>query len=90
MPTVTIRTQPVSRKLVLNPGAQEDFVRGDEKFSAYIGGLGSGKTWAGLARGLKYALQRLMEWRLGRPASVKPKEEPDAPAVPADGEALFE
>ena len=36
------------------------------------------------------ALQRLMEWRLGRPASVKPKEEPDAPAVPADGEALFE
>jgi hypothetical protein len=47
----------VSRKLSLNPGAQEDFVRGDEKFSAYIGGLGSGKTWAGIARGLKFALQ---------------------------------
>lgn len=44
-------------KLTLNPGAQEDFVRGDEKFSAYVGGLGSGKTWAGIARGLKYALQ---------------------------------
>jgi hypothetical protein len=47
----------VSSKLVLNPGAQEAFVRGDEKFSAYIGGLGSGKTWAGIARGLKFALQ---------------------------------
>ena len=47
----------MSRKLSLNPGAQEEFVRGDEKFSAYIGGLGSGKTWAGIARGLKYALQ---------------------------------
>lgn len=47
----------MSRKLKLNPGAQEDFVRGDEKFSAYIGGLGSGKTWAGIARGLKFALQ---------------------------------
>jgi len=35
------------------------------------------------------ALQRLMEWRLGRPASVKPKEEPDVPAVP-DGNSLFE
>lgn len=32
-------------------------MRGDEKFSAYIGGLGSGKTWAGIARGLKFALQ---------------------------------
>ncbi len=47
----------MTRKLALNPGAQEDFVRGDEKFSAYIGGLGSGKTWAGIARGLKYATQ---------------------------------
>lgn len=44
-------------KLELNPGAQENFVRGDETFSAYIGGLGSGKTWAGIARGLKFALQ---------------------------------
>jgi hypothetical protein len=44
-------------KLQLNEGAQEAFVQGEEKFSAYIGGLGSGKTWAGIARGLKYALQ---------------------------------
>jgi hypothetical protein len=36
------------------------------------------------------ALQRLLEWQLGRPASTKPKEEPEGPAVPADGEALFE
>lgn len=45
------------RQLELNPGAQEEFVKGDEKFSAFIGGLGSGKTWAGIARGLKFALQ---------------------------------
>jgi hypothetical protein len=36
------------------------------------------------------ALQRLMEWRLGRPASVKPKEETDSPAVPVSGDELFE
>lgn len=46
-----------NRRLKMNPGAQEDFVAGDEKYSAYIGGLGSGKTWAGIARGLKYSLQ---------------------------------
>lgn len=34
------------------------------------------------------ALQRLMEWRLGRPAAVKPKEE-ESPAVPASGDDLF-
>jgi hypothetical protein len=44
-------------RLKLNPGAQADFVRSEAKFSAYIGGLGSGKTWAGIAKGLKYALQ---------------------------------
>ncbi len=36
------------------------------------------------------ALTRLLEWRLGRPASVKPKEEPDQPDVPTDGDELFE
>lgn len=36
------------------------------------------------------ALQRLMEWKLGRPAAVKPKEEDASPVVPSDGEALFE
>jgi hypothetical protein len=43
--------------LSLNPGSQTDFVLGDEKYSAFLGGLGSGKTYAGLIRGLKYALQ---------------------------------
>ena len=43
--------------LKLNPGAQTEFVLGDEKFSAFIGGLGSGKTYAGILRGLKFALQ---------------------------------
>jgi hypothetical protein len=47
----------VSRKVTLNPGAQTAFVEGDEKYSAYIGGLGSGKTYAGILRGLKYSLQ---------------------------------
>lgn len=36
------------------------------------------------------ALQRLLEWQLGRPAAVKPKEDADAPTVPQDGESLFE
>lgn len=36
------------------------------------------------------ALTRLLEWRLGRPASVKPKEDPDQPTVPQDGDSLFE
>lgn len=35
------------------------------------------------------ALQRLMEWRLGRPASVKLKEE-ETPAATASGDDLFE
>lgn len=36
------------------------------------------------------ALQRLMEWRLGRPASVKPKEDTETPAAHASGDELFE
>lgn len=37
------------------------------------------------------AITRLLEWQLGRPAAVKPKEDADDhPAVPSDGEALFE
>jgi len=38
-------------------GAQKDYVLGEEKYSAYIGGLGSGKTFAGLARGIRLSLQ---------------------------------
>lgn len=43
--------------LALNPGAQTDFVLGEEKFSLFSGGLGSGKTFAGLLRMLKFLLQ---------------------------------
>ena len=44
-------------ELNLNPGAQTDFVLSDAQFAAFIGGLGSGKTFAGLARGLRLCLQ---------------------------------
>jgi hypothetical protein len=43
--------------ITLNPGAQQDFVRNTHRASAYIGGLGSGKTWAGIARGLSFSQQ---------------------------------
>ena len=43
--------------LRLNPGAQTDFVLDEAKFSAFIGGLGSGKTFAGILKGIRYALQ---------------------------------
>lgn len=36
------------------------------------------------------ALTRLLEWQLGRPASVKPKESEEAPEVPNHGDDLFE
>ena len=41
----------------LNPGAQESFFEDDSRAVAYIGGLGSGKTFAGIAKGLKAAQQ---------------------------------
>ena len=44
-------------ELDLNPGSQEAFVKNDDLYSAFIGGLGSGKTFAGLARGLRMSLQ---------------------------------
>jgi phage terminase large subunit len=47
----------VATPIILNPGAQEDFVHNDFLYSAYIGGLGSGKTFGGLARALKFATQ---------------------------------
>ena len=40
-----------------NSEAQAGFVTGYEDASAYIGGLGSGKTWAGIARGLAFSDQ---------------------------------
>lgn len=38
-------------------GQQKDFVSNPQRASAYIGGLGSGKTFAGIARGLKFSQQ---------------------------------
>jgi hypothetical protein len=38
-------------------GAQKEFVNNDSKASAYIGGLGSGKTFSGIVRGLKFSQQ---------------------------------
>jgi phage terminase large subunit len=46
-----------SEPLVLNPGAQSDFVHSEDLYTAYVGGLGSGKTYAGLAKTMKYASQ---------------------------------
>lgn len=45
------------RDILLNAGAQEDFVHNDHRSSAFIGGLGSGKTFAGIARALLFAQQ---------------------------------
>lgn len=42
---------------VVRVGAQKDFVNNPQRASAYIGGLGSGKTFAGIARGLKFSQQ---------------------------------
>lgn len=45
------------RPLDLNEGAQTAFVHNDHRYSAFIGGLGSGKTFAGLARAMKFSAQ---------------------------------
>lgn len=42
---------------VIRGGQQKDFVNNPQRASAYIGGLGSGKTFAGIARGLKFSQQ---------------------------------
>ena len=39
-----------------NPGAQEDFVRCQDPFPAFVGGFGSGKTAAGCLKGFGYTL----------------------------------
>ena len=46
-----------SKGLVLNAGAQENFVFNDHRASAFVGGLGSGKTYALNARGLVLSQQ---------------------------------
>jgi len=45
--------------------AQKDFVHNKAKASAYIGGLGSGKTFAGIARALAFSQQPVVEGSLG-------------------------
>jgi hypothetical protein len=42
---------------VVRSGQQKDFVNNPQRASAYIGGLGSGKTFSGIARGLKFSQQ---------------------------------
>ena len=54
-------------QLELNPGAQEAFVHNEHLYSAYIGGVGSGKTYAGFARALKYAMQTKPEGQFHGP-----------------------
>lgn len=55
-PTLLARCREL-RVDVRRYGAQKDFVSNPERGSAYIGGLGSGKTFAGIARGLKFSQQ---------------------------------
>lgn len=50
----------MSRRVRLNDGAQHDFVVEGARGCAYIGGLGSGKTYAGLAKGLALSQQPLV------------------------------
>lgn len=51
----------------LNEGAQQAFVANQHRASAYIGGLGSGKTFAGIARGLQMAQQPRVEGSIWGP-----------------------
>lgn len=46
-----------AKPLLLNAGAQQNFVFNDHRASAFVGGLGSGKTYALNARGLVLAQQ---------------------------------
>jgi hypothetical protein len=45
------------KTLDLNAGAQLAFFNDESRATAFIGGLGSGKTFADIAKGLKYAAQ---------------------------------
>ena len=46
-----------TKTVTLNEGAQRDFVKGTAEASGYFGGIGSGKTWAGIIKGLKSSFQ---------------------------------
>ena len=45
------------KEILLNAGAQERFVNDENRATAFIGGLGSGKTFAMIAKGLRKATQ---------------------------------
>lgn len=47
------------KRIVLTPGVQKDFVNCSARALAYIGGLGSGKTFSGIVKGLKASTQKL-------------------------------
>lgn len=47
----------MAQGIALNPGAQADFVTNPHRASAFIGGLGAGKTFALLMRGLSLSQQ---------------------------------
>lgn len=55
------------KTLETNEGAQRDFVNNPHRASAFIGGLGSGKTFAGLARGIKFSQQPMTPGTLWGP-----------------------
>jgi phage terminase large subunit len=55
------------KTLVLNDGAQRGFVNSPVRAAAYIGGVGSGKTFAGIARGLKYSQQPMPDGAFAGP-----------------------
>lgn len=50
-----------------NPGAQKDFIESEARMSAYIGGLGSGKTFALVVRALRKSMQRVPTGQVSGP-----------------------
>jgi hypothetical protein len=55
------------KRVTLNEGAQKAFVSNPHRASAYIGGLGSGKTFAGIARAIQFAQQPKAEGTMWGP-----------------------
>jgi hypothetical protein len=45
----------MAKRIKLNEGAQTEFVNAEVPLAAYVGGVGSGKTFAGLVKGIRYA-----------------------------------
>lgn len=52
-----VETAAKTGKPVIRYGTQKDFVNSKARAAAYIGGLGSGKTFCGIMRGLKFSQQ---------------------------------